>query len=471
MPLILNMVDSVVAFDTQLLSYFSKKNILKLMLNSTLLSFTVAMVSCVVGGALAMLFFALPKRLKQLYMGLLFLFFAIEPIIYLGAFFKIALFEALNPFWQTVITVSPSMMALCGTLFVVALSFINQESIRVSSMVASRRDVMRFIVKPQLLFTLLLAFFMVFIWIFTHSEVSSILGYRTYSEEFLAQINLMESIEQTAIAGLPFYLLALLLLAFLWGLSKKYHIKFYLKEQIESLVLAIDKRVVIALFAFLVSLFLGILTLLGLKMNFAELATLYEDNIEVLFNSLILAFGVSALSVGVSIFLYRLIKKHKVVVVLVFLLLLIPSELIGFEVIKIKQFIGFDNLWVEYFFFVLSSSLKLLPMGVGLVAILYYKDIEDESLRFFSLSKIDIFLKITVPIYYSRWLLIWGVLVIFALNQLSISILLTPIGFEVMIIKIYNLLHYGDSVAVAFLSLMQIGVIVLILALLQRIRR
>ena len=479
-PLLLNLYDLLMALaqNSGALDYFFRDSTLALIKNSTLISFTTATISCLLGGVLATLFFVLSKRLKAFYILLLFGFFAIEPIIYLSAFQKNMLFGTLSVFWQSVVSVSFSMVALCGLIFIFALSFINQESIKVASMVASRRDIFRFIVKPQLVFTVLLAFFMVFILVFTHSELSSILGYRTYAEDFLAQISLMDNINQTAIASVPFYILAMLFLIILGLFAKRYKIKFYIKEQIDFLSFSfINQKVVFALFALLLLLFLSVVLLLGVQIDFSQFTMLIRDNKEILFNSLLLAFVVSSVAVIFSVLIYRAMQSVKniylafMVVVLLFLTLLTPSALIGFEVIKIVQFFNLHSEFSDYLFFILSSSFKLTPLGVGLVAILYHRDVEDESLKFFAISKIYIFIKITLPTYASRWLFMVVILCIFALNELSISILLIPIGFEVMIIKIYNLMHYGDYSAVTFLSLMQIGIIVLFLMILRRLKR
>ena len=475
-PLLLNLYDLLMALaqNSGVLDYFFRDSTLALIKNSTLISFTTATISCLLGGVLATLFFALSQRLKAFYVLLLFGFFAIEPIIYLSAFQKNMLFGTLSVFWQSVVSVSFSMVALCGLIFIFALSFINQESIRVASMVASRRDIFRFIVKPQLIFTVLLAFFMVFILVFTHSEVSSILGYRTYAEDFLAQISLMDNINQTAIASVPFYILAMVFLIILGLFAKRYKIKFYIKEQIDFLLLSfINQKVAFTLFALLLLLFLSVVLLLGVQIDFSQFTMLVRDNTEILFNSLLLALVVSSVAVIFSVLIYRAMQRVKafMVVILLFLTLLTPSALIGFEVIKIVQFFNLHSEFSDYLFFILSSSFKLIPLGVGLVAILYHRDVEDESLKFFAISKIDIFIKIILPTYASRWLFMVVILCIFALNELSISILLIPIGFEVMIIKIYNLMHYGDYSAVTFLSLMQIGVIVLFLMILRRLKR
>ncbi|SFV64238.1 Ferric iron ABC transporter, permease protein [hydrothermal vent metagenome] len=479
-PLLLNLYDLLIALiqNIEELDYFFRDTTLSLIKNSTLISMTIATISCLLGGILAILFFALSSNLKRFYILLLFTFFAIEPIIYLSAFQQNILFGYISPFWQSVVTVSLSMIALCGLIFIFALSFINQESIRVASMVASKRDILRLIIKPQLVFIVLLAFFMVFLLVFSSSEVSSILGYRTYAEDFLAQISLMDNLNQTAIATVPFYILAMVSLIILGLFTKRYSIKFQIKERIDFLLLSfINQKVILFLFTLLVFLFLSIVVLLGMQIDFSQFGMLVKENRKILFDSLVLAFVVASIAVIFSVFIYRTIEKIKniylifTLVALVFLTFLTPSALIGFEVIKIMQFFNLHSEFTDYLFFVLSSSFKLIPIGVGLVAILYHKDVEDESLKFFSISKMDIFIKIVIPTYASRWLFVVMILCVFALNELSISILLIPIGFEVMIIKIYNLLHYGDYSTVTFLSLMQIFVIVLILILIRRITK
>ena len=313
-PLLLNLYDLLMALaqNSGALDYFFRDSTLALIKNSTLISFTTATISCLLGGVLATLFFALSKGFKEFYVLLLFGFFAIEPIIYLSAFQKNMLFGTLSPFLQSVVSVSFSMVALCGLIFIFALSFINQESIKVASMVASRRDILRFIVKPQLLFTVLLAFFMVFILVFTHSEVSSILGYRTYAEDFLAQISLMDNINQTAIASVPFYILAMVFLIILGLFAKRYKIKFYIKEQIDFLLLSfINQKVVFTLFALLLLLFLSVVLLLGMQIDFSQFTMLIGDNEEILFNSLLLALVVSTIAVIFSVLIYRAIQSVK----------------------------------------------------------------------------------------------------------------------------------------------------------------
>ena len=478
-PILLNLFDLVFVLsnDYDSLNYFFKSYTQNLIKNSFLLSTTVTVISILMGAVMSTIFFAISsKNLRYIYIMLIFIFFAIEPIIYLSAFNTNSLFNSISAFWQSSIILSFSMSALSGLVFIFALSSLNQESIKTALMVASKRDVFKLILKPQLLFILSVSFFIFFILVFSRSEVPSILGYRTYAEDFLAQVFLMDEIKSSAIAAMPFYLLALLISLFVALFIKKYHIKFSIKEQINFLLIdSLDQYTVKAFFLFLTILLGAILTLLAKKIDFYLLGDLIEDNIFIILNSLIVSLVVSVLTLVFSLFIYKTVKEFKSrlliygVIFLIFLIFLTPSTLIAFEIIKMMQFINIHTEFIEYLFFILASSFKLIPLAVLLVSILYYRDVEDESLQFFNITAKDYFLKITIQTYAKRWLFIVMIISVFALNELSMAILLTPIGFEMIIIKIYNLLHYGDTSTVTFLSLMQIVIIASFLMILWRI--
>lgn len=453
------------------MNYFVSDYALHLMRNSLLLALTTMLLSLLVGITISVLFLALDsERLRQLSLFLLFIFFAIEPIIYLGAFQQSTLFNAFSAFWQSVLIMSFSMSALSGTIFIFGLSFINREAITVASMVASPKAVLRFILKPQLLFMGLVVSTLVFVLVFGSSEVSSILGYRTYAEDFLAQISLMDEIDQAVVASIPFYLIAFGVATLLALVVWRYRIRF--QRQI-SMVLpyfkTIHHQAGKLFFLFLSLVLMAILILLGAKVEWNSMALLIEENGEVLINSLLFALMVAVVTVIMAINIYRVLDSTRqlyqryIIWILLFLTLLTPSSLIAFKMIAIMQFFNINILFMEYLFFIMSSSLKLLPLAVLLMVILYQSDVEDEGLKFLNILTKDIFFKITLPTYGKRWLFVGMIIAIFALNELSMTVLLMPVGFDMMIIKIYNLLHYGDYSTVTFLSLLQITVMLLIL--------
>ena len=54
------------------------------------------------------------------------------------------------------------------------------------------------------------------------------------------------------------------------------------------------------------------------------------------------------------------------------------------------------------------------------------------------------------------WTLQFLILAVLALYELDIPLLLAPAGTEVLVVRIYNLLHYGDTVSIAILSMAEI---------------
>jgi len=103
-----------------------------------------------------------------------------------------------------------------------------------------------------------------------------------------------------------------------------------------------------------------------------------------------------------------------------------------------------------------------MPITMVLLYLLQKHEREDHFLTFFSIAFYDRWTKIILPKYSIQWTIVLFVTALFALNELSVSILLIPPGFETMVVRIYNLLHYGDKATVAFLSLVQLLFVMLL---------
>ena len=61
------------------------------------------------------------------------------------------------------------------------------------------------------------------------------------------------------------------------------------------------------------------------------------------------------------------------------------------------------------------------------------------------------------------------ILFFLVLNEVTTTVLLVPPGFETIIVKIYNLMHYGDFKTVAFLSLLQSTLVLATIYLVTRV--
>ena len=467
-PIILNIYTLLVNIvaDFSLLDYFLKKRVILLIVNSFFFSFIVTTFCMIFGAVVSIGYFKTIESKKKLYLLILFLLFSINPIIYLTFFKSIALFNSFSAFWQSVIVLSSSLIFLWSLISIFILESLNYEEIRAGLMVSSKWNILKYIIKPRLLFSYLLASIVVFVLAFSNSEIASILGYRTYSEEFLAQISLMDSLDLISIIALPYYLLATLFLFIIWFFVKRYSIEFRFRSYKKGLK---GKSNTIAL-GILGTIFVTLVIFLGYRIDFNNIYLLFKENIEVLFNSIFIGFIVAIVAFVFSILIYKYLFSYGIIAILLFVFLT-PSALVGFGIIEIMQFFNIENEISSFLFFIFGNSIKLIPIGVIVLAIMDSKEMVDRTLELLPISKKDIFFKIVLPLNRLKWLFVISILLVFALNQLSISILLVPVGFDLIIIKIYNLLHYGDYLSVTFLSILQIMMIVLVMSIVYRISR
>jgi iron(III) transport system permease protein len=115
-----------------------------------------------------------------------------------------------------------------------------------------------------------------------------------------------------------------------------------------------------------------------------------------------------------------------------------------------------------------THALRLTPFGVLLLTAL--RLIEPRSLReearLFSGSWWEIERRIVLPTARPRLVLVFGMLFSLALAELSSTILTVAPGTETLVLRVYNLLHFGALPSVAALALLQslVTAIVMLLA-------
>jgi len=449
------------------LNYFMSANFLQVMLHSIILSSISSFISLLLGFIVSLSFYTLhTKRLKLFFILLLMTSFILQPVILLSVFQEVSFFLNMDAFWQSMIISIFHLIPLSGLAFIYILSTLNGLAFQNSLSIAPFRHVIKIIIFPQLKQFILALYFLLFILVFIDQAVPSILGYRTYTEDLLAQMTLMENIEQIALSALPSYLLVFVFII-LWYQLKQ-HI-FY-QEQIVS-----KKGSLRLPFKWLGFLMLGftIIYLLwiifGLSLTFfnSDTYSLLQDNIEVISTSMGFALMTSFVTLCIALMIHYVLEKYthtlfqKLFFSIFLFYLLIPHSLISLVLLDIYQWVGYFSTVSDYIVFFIGYIFILLPIALFLIYILKTLEKDDSFLLFLPVTALNKWLKIILPRMYLKWLLILFILMIFSLNELSVSILLIPPGFETMIVKIYNLLHYGDKPTIAFLSLVQLFFVIL----------
>ena len=453
------------------LNYFMSANFLQAMLHSIVLSSISSFISLLLGFIVSLGFYTLhTKRLKLFFILLLMTSFVLQPVILLSVFQEVSFFLNMDAFWQSMIVSIFHLIPLSGLAFIYILSTLNGLAFQNSLSIAPFRHVIKIIIFPQLKQFILALYFLLFILVFIDQAVPSILGYRTYTEDLLAQMTLMENIEQIALSALPSYLLVFVFII-LWYQLKQ---RIFYREQIVSQKGTL--RLPLKWLGFLMLGFTNIYLLwiiFGLSLTFfnSDIYTLLQDNIEVVSTSMGFALMTSLLTLCMALTIHHILEKYthtlfKKLFFNIFLFyLFIPHSLISLVLLDIYQWIGYFSIFTDYLVFFIGYIFILLPIALFLIYILKKLEKEDSFLLFLPVTALNKWIKIILPHMYLKWLLMLFILMVFSLNELSVSILLIPPGFETMIVKIYNLLHYGDKPTIAFLSLVQLFFVILIFSI------
>jgi len=436
------------------------------LVNSLLLATLVALISTAISLFIAILFYHLRDNILRIILLLtLFFLFAIAPIIYTSLLSQLSFFIFLSPLIKSILVLTLWISPLASGIMILMMAYIDKSSLEILKFLPLRSfNIFKDIIVKQLLFSLFAIFTLVFMMIFIQEEVPSFFGYRTYAEEFLSRIILMEEFESTLLYSLPFVLFSFVSSLLFYFLSK-----YNDKKTFENGIIYLDKLKFIkskilpyfAVLIFLLILFFIIFSLLS-KIDFSSFTTLLDENISILLNSFVLASLASIIATTLSIYFIKYFNNYLHITILISfssLYWFLPSSLTALVIIKFSQIFYIDSEIYSYLMLLYAYVLRVLPIGLVMIFILSKEYDSNHFFKLVKISKWNLFFKIVLPQQYKGWLLVFAILFFLVLNEITTTILLVPAGFETLILKIYNLLHYGDFNTVAFLSLLQIVVI------------
>jgi iron(III) transport system permease protein len=449
------------------LLYFVSLPFLKNISNSALLSITVSGIAVICGSFAAYLYFTLKSTWQRT--GLLFfslIVFSISPAIYLVALTRYEIFNLLPVFLQIVIVLTINMSPLPFAILVFTAGTITQSSLDVAFLSAHPGQVYRKIILPQLSFPLMISGLIIFMLVFKHHEVPSFLGYRTYSEELLNRIVVMSDPQHASIASLPFLALGSLIVSLLIWMISKSHLLNLVETYCLPLSLIFREKKTILLFSVFSAIFaFPVIFFKTFKyIDFSSLHTILIENIREIQNSLSLAVVSALIGTIAACYLYTFFKRINsrllslLGVAILLFYWLTPSSLIDLGLIEMVQLFKVNSIALDILALLFGYQTNLLPIALFILCALQLikKDQDNTILKELGISNYNIFTKIIFPQNWPIWLITATILSVFALNDLSTTVLLIPPGIETVVIKIYNLMHYGDYSLVGILSLVQV---------------
>lgn len=463
-----NILAEISLHPTQLF-YFVSSSFLKKLGNSFLLSSTVACTGVVVGLLLTYLYYSLRVLWQRVTMLLgLMILVSISPVVYLAAFIRYDFFNSFPVFCQAVLVLTLSTSPIAFAVLVLAVGNISKTSLDTAFASAHPFFVYRQIIIPQLLAPLCGSGLILFFLVFTQQEVPSFLGLRTYAEEFLSRIIVMADPRGASLFALPFLVVGFLAMPLLLYLSSRFRLYSLANDRNQSLPFTVRASKIINLFGVLMlALFLSFIAAIFQNLPTENLFNVFVENLKAMAVSSLIALVSAFAGTLIGYFLYNNFtdtKKRAALTLMATVLVaywLIPPSLTGLGLITIGRFLGIHTELCDIFILLLGYQTKLLPLALFTLAAIQINSQKSDDIvaRLVKFPAIRTFTKLVLPLQWPKWLMTATILAIFALNELSLTVLLVPPGIETLVIRIYNLMHYGDYGLVAFLSLAQIALV------------
>ena len=293
------------------IQYFMRPSFINVMLHSITLSALVALLSLFLGLGVGLGFYTLKTKLfKLLYILLLMISFVLQPIILLSTFQGIDLFLHRDAFLQSLCIFVMHLTPLSGLAFIYIFSTLNSLSLQSALAIAPLKYSIQYIIFPQLKPYIGSVFMLLFILVFIDQAVPSILGYRTYTEDLLAQMTLMENMKHIALAALPSYFLVGILIL-LWSRVKKHlHLQTYIATITNTKLQFPWYWLGASMLLFGVLYLVWIIISLSMETFTIAYDSYLEENLDVIGTSIGFSFSTALVTLGIALMMQHILEKY-----------------------------------------------------------------------------------------------------------------------------------------------------------------
>jgi len=398
----------------------------------------------------------------MLLVGVLISFF-FSPIIHYIAWQELGLLNLLPAFVQAGFLLAWNYFPLILLGLLMGSTTLSAPAIEDSTLLLSGWRFYRHAIIPHFVPILGVSMLLVFILSFIHGELPPLLGYRIYPEEILMRLTLDNDMQGALASTMPVFVIAficsILITRFIPRVKnnswRRNSLPVMLRFRVAQNKSVRSVYVLLALFMFpVVALFVRAAQLTG------SLSEVIE--IRVVLTSLLLAFisGAIALLLAFIISEWIWVLRGRLQALLmgaVFLLLLLPGTLVGYILIEISTLPAMS--WMEYgdSLLIITHVLRIVPYGILMLLALRWlsQDQTRQEVLLMGVSWFNNLRYLRLPVEWPRLVLVLAVLLMLSLNELSTTVLVVAPGTETLILRMYNLLHYGARESVAVLALLQ----------------
>jgi len=310
------------------------------------------------------------------------------------------------------------------------------------------------IILPLLTSHILLSMFLTFVFAISEYIVPSFLRVNTFSGELFAQFSAFYDLEGALVYSILFLSISFILsfLLFFYFRDKKiYSISSYFKNPTPFINLDWHKSFAVHIFFIIILLFSfvipSIVVILESELKiFDALSSSYKQVMNSLFISVL-----SSLLITITAFIVYQKVKEKNIFSIFSLPLSLSSPLIAISIINLYIL---TPIYGTIFILLLAYMMKYLPISI-LIFFIFGSQIssEVENASRIYVNTFKKFFKIILPLSIGGIISSLFLLTILIINEVDISLMVSPPGFQTLSLKIETLMHYGNYSFVASLSL------------------
>ncbi len=421
---------------------------------------------------------ALWRRSRAVSAGILLLVLALAPVPpYIHALTWSAAIALFNQ-WLALIGAAPfpatgwlvsfwvqfmAMLPLAIFLSVIALASVDRTLIEAARVVCPDGEVMRRIVLPLASPTFLAAAGFIFVLSCTDYSIPSLFGSDTYALDIFSVYSATASAGSALVSALPLLLITLaVMIACRSGIRRLAQTPSWTSGSwdsppvfIQPLQLLQDGALIL-LGIQIVVIFSGLIIPVGSLTKLSSTLVFSAGEIE---NSLMVVACVVAIGIPIALTVTREMlqpgMRGSVWWGLILIPIAVPAPLIGIGIITLWNNPALPHLYGTFLMPVIAAVSRFVPFA-AIILFVQVRSIDPalfEAARIFSRDPVTPLMKIVLPLMAPGILIASAVLAALTLGEIGATLLVTPPGFGMLAIKIYNYLHYGAAAEVAGLCL------------------
>jgi iron(III) transport system permease protein len=411
---------------------------------------------------LVLLWLAKSRALRLTLHGCLLLLFALSPVIQLAGWREYGFASALPALAAAALMLAWKYFPLMVWLSLASLHQRDAAAFEAARLVTAGWLPLGRLLLPMLTPALLSSAAIAAALVFLESEVPPLLGLDVYASDYLGRLALDPNASAAMLAALPFLVVALVVVMVAVGLRAVAR-----PGPGGGGLVALDAcrpgiagasplaaLAAVVLLAPLLALVPAAVTAGIMQADASDFEALRES----CYLDVAAALPATALSYTLAECLTGAAREMRAVLLVVIgICMFVPGALTGIAIAQLAVAPALGEVLQGNMPLIVAHTLRLVPIGTLLLLALLWMEPAAlrEELQLTGAGWLAVQRLVRLPMHWPGVVAVFGLLLVLALSELSSTILVVAPGTETVILRLYNLMHYGAGDAVAFLALAQ----------------